>query len=71
MRSIEMTIQNPPSFEPVDAGSHSPIAETDAGLHRNLGVGSIAFMALAGAAPLGAVIAAFRAVLHWPNSARK
>ncbi|CAN5861216.1 APC family permease [soil metagenome] len=58
-----MTIQNPPSFEPVDAGPHSPIAETHAGLHRNLGVGSIAFMALAGAAPLGAVIAAFPIVI--------
>lgn len=52
-----MTIKSPSPFEPVDAGPHTPAS--DSPLHRNLGVGSIAFMALAGAAPLGAVIAAF------------
>lgn len=62
-----MTVHTPspsePSFDPVDAGLHTPIDAAHASLHRNLGVGSIAFMALAGAAPLGAVIAAFPIVI--------
>jgi amino acid transporter len=58
-----MTIKSPPPFQPVDAGPHTPLAETGTSLRRNLGVGSIAFMALAGAAPLGAVIAAFPIVI--------
>ncbi|WP_197375679.1 APC family permease [Mycolicibacterium baixiangningiae] len=57
-----MTTKTPPPFEPVDAGPHTPLAEAGS-LKRNLGVGSIAFMALAGAAPLGAVIAAFPIVV--------
>jgi amino acid transporter len=61
-RFHDMTIKNPPPFEPVDAGPHTPI-DAHSSLHRNLGVGSIAFMALAGAAPLGAVIAAFPIVI--------
>jgi amino acid transporter len=70
-----MTLETPRSFEPVDAGPHTPIAATHtdspathAALHRNLGVGSIAFMALAGAAPLGAVIAAFPIVVSVSQS---
>ncbi|WP_231645471.1 APC family permease [Mycolicibacterium mengxianglii] len=63
-----MTIQTPPPFEPVDAGPHTPMADTHSPLHRNLGVGSIAFMALAGAAPLGAVIAAFPIVVSVSQS---
>jgi amino acid transporter len=51
-----MTIKTPPPFDPVDAGPHTPL-EGHTSMHRNLGVGSIAFMALAGAAPLGAVVA--------------
>lgn len=58
-----MTIKTPPPFGPVDAGPHTPLEATNGSLHRNLGVGSIAFMALAGAAPLGAVIAAFPIVV--------
>ena len=58
-----MTTKTPSPFEPVDAGPHTPVAETRSSLHRNLGVGSIAFVALAGAAPLGAVIAAFPIVV--------
>lgn len=57
-----MTIKTPPPFDPVDAGPHTPL-DAHSSLHRNLGVGSIAFMALAGAAPLGAVIAAFPIVV--------
>lgn len=58
-----MTIKSPSPFEPVDAGPHTALEATHSPLHRNLGVGSIAFMALAGAAPLGAVIAAFPIVV--------
>lgn len=58
-----MSIDTPPGLQPIDAGPHTPMAETNSSLHRNLGVGSIAFMALAGAAPLGAVIAAFPIVV--------
>lgn len=63
-----MTIKSPPPFDPIDAGPHTPIAVTQSPLHRNLGVGSIAFMALAGAAPLGAVIAAFPIVVSVSQS---
>ncbi|MET0899627.1 MAG: APC family permease [Mycobacterium sp.] len=58
-----MTIKTPSPFEPVDAGPHTPLPTGQPGMHHNLGVGSIAFMALAGAAPLGAVIAAFPIVV--------
>jgi amino acid transporter len=51
-----MTFQKP--FEPIDAAPHTPVEVTASTLHRNLGVWSIAFMALAGASPLGAVIVA-------------
>ncbi|CAN5829768.1 APC family permease [soil metagenome] len=61
-----MTIK--PSFEPVDAGPHTSLPVTNAAMDRNLGVGSIAFMALAGAAPLGAVIAAFPIVISVSQS---
>ena len=40
-----MTIKSPPPFEPVDAGPHTPLQATQPGMHHNLGVGSIAFMA--------------------------
>lgn len=58
-----MTVKTPSPFEPVDVGPHTPLEATGPGMHHNLGVGSIAFMALAGAAPLGAVIAAFPIVV--------
>jgi amino acid transporter len=63
-----MTIKTTSAFDPVDAAPHTPLSTTHSALHRNLGVGSIAFMALAGAAPLGAVIAAFPIVVSVSQS---